>query len=119
MSSPILARVEAGDRRGVEFADTLEYLEPIREYLDSPTISEVQINADLSVFVEEFGRKREVTGCRLHRADISAAVKRIARADNTEPGENNPIINVRLGDGASRIQPTPRATPLARFNWSS
>jgi pilus assembly protein CpaF len=99
MSSPGLAM----ERRGVEFADVLEYLEPIRDYLDSPTISEVMINADLSVFVEEFGRKREVTDCRLNRADISAAVKRIARADNTEPGENNPIINVRLGDGASRI----------------
>ena len=99
MSSPGVAM----ERRGVEFADVLEYLRPIREYLDSPTISEVMINADLSVFVEEFGRKREVTGCRLNRADISAAVKRIARADNTEPGENNPIINVRLGDGASRI----------------
>ena len=93
----------APPKAGVEFADVLEYLEPIREFLESPTISEVMINADLSVFVEEFGRKREVTGCRLNRADISAAVKRIARADNTEPGEQNPIINVRLGDGASRI----------------
>jgi pilus assembly protein CpaF len=99
MSSP----APALERPGVEFADVLEYLGPIRELLASPTISEVQINADLSVFVEEFGRKREVTDCRLNRADIHAAVKRIARADNTEPGENNPIINVRLGDGASRI----------------
>lgn len=93
----------AMDRPGVEFADVLEYLEPIREFLDTPTISEVMINPDLSVFVEEAGRKREIIGRRLNQADIGAAVKRIARADNTEPGEHNPIINVRLGDGASRI----------------
>lgn len=85
------------------FDDILEYLDPVRALLESATISEVMINADLSVFVEECGRKREVSGCILKRADISAAVKRIARADNTEPGEGNPIINVRLGDGSSRI----------------
>ena len=93
----------ATQKAGVEFADILEYLEPIRLLLEDPTISEVMVNPDLSVFVEEFGQMRKVTGCRLNRADIAAAVKRIARADNTEPGENNPIINVRLGDGASRI----------------
>jgi pilus assembly protein CpaF len=87
----------------IEFADILEYLEPVRGFLESPVISEVMINADLSVFVEEGGRTREVTGLRLNRSDIGAAVKRIARADNTEPSEKNPIINVRLGDGASRI----------------
>jgi len=90
-------------KAGVEFADILEYLNPIRELLESPTISEVMINPDLSVFVEEFGEMRQVTGCRLNRSDIIAAVKRIARADNAEPGENNPIINARLGDGTSRI----------------
>jgi pilus assembly protein CpaF len=88
---------------GLDFADILEYLNPVREFLESPTVSELMINADLSVFVEERGRKREVPGCRLNRADIGAAVKRIARADNTEPGDSNPIINVRLGDGSSRI----------------
>jgi pilus assembly protein CpaF len=87
----------------VEFADILEYLEPVREFLESAAISEVMINADLSVFVEERGKKREVPGCRLKRADVNAAVKRIARAADTEPGESNPIINVRLGDGTSRI----------------
>jgi pilus assembly protein CpaF len=60
------------------------------------------INPEMTVFVEERGRKREVN-CRLLKADIAAAVKRIARADNTEPDDNNPIINVRLGDGVSRI----------------
>jgi pilus assembly protein CpaF len=93
MSSAAVAIPKAG----VEFADILEYLEPIRELLENPSISEVMINTDLSVFIEEFGQMRQVAGCRLNRTDISAAVKRIARADNTEPGENNPIINVRLG----------------------
>jgi len=87
----------------VEWADILEYLDPVREFLESAAISEVMINADLSVFVEERGCKREAPGCRLNRSDVSAAVKRIARAADTEPSESNPIINVRLGDGASRI----------------
>ena len=88
---------------GIEFEDVLEYLEPIREFVISPNISEVMINPDLSVFVEEQGRKREIPHCRLLRADVVAAVKRIARADNTEPSHANPILNVRLGDGVSRI----------------
>lgn len=87
----------------IEFADILEYLEPVREFLESPAVSEILITADLKVFVEERGRKREAADCRLKRCDVNAAVKRIARADNAEPGEENPIINVRLGDGASRI----------------
>lgn len=87
----------------LDFADVLEYLNPVRAFLESATVSEVMINADLRVFVEERGCKREVPGCRLNRSDINAAVKRIARADNTEPGDANPIINVRLGDGSSRI----------------
>lgn len=99
MSSPVADISSAG----VEFADILEYLEPIREYLANPAISEVMINPDLRVFVEESGRMREVTGCRLNRSDINAAVKRIARAGNTEPSEDNPILNVRFGDGTSRI----------------
>jgi pilus assembly protein CpaF len=90
-------------KAGVEFEDVLEYLEPIREFVTSASISEVMINPDMSVFVEELGRKREVMNCRLLRADVAAAVKRIARADNTEPSDSNPIINVRLGDGVSRI----------------
>jgi pilus assembly protein CpaF len=90
-------------KSGVEFEDILEYLEPIRELVTSPSISEVMINPDLTVFVEELGRKREVPNCRLLKADVAAAVKRIARADNTEPSDTNPIINVRLGDGVSRI----------------
>lgn len=87
----------------LDFEDILEYLEPLRPFLTSDTITEVMINADLSVFVEEAGRKRKVVACGLKCADVAAAVKRIARADNTEPGEGNPIINVRLGDGSSRV----------------
>lgn len=85
------------------FEDILEYLDPIRDLLLNPDISEVMINPDLGVFVEERGKKEEMGGIRLRRQDIVAAVKRIARADNVEPGEGNPIVNVRLGDGASRV----------------
>jgi pilus assembly protein CpaF len=98
-----VTQTAATERIGTEFEDVLEYLEPIREFITSPSISEVMINPDLTVFVEEGGWKREIRGCRLARVDVAAAVKRIARADNTEPSDSNPIINVRLGDGVSRI----------------
>lgn len=83
--------------------DVLEYLAPIAELLARDSISEVMINADLSVFVEEFGRRRQIFGCDLKGADVRAAIRRIARAENTEPSDTNPIINARFGDGSSRI----------------
>jgi pilus assembly protein CpaF len=95
------------------FEDVLEYLSPIADLLLDYRYSEVMINPDLRVFVEENGIKREMPDRVLKLAHLTAAARRIARDDNTEINEDSPIVNARFGDGSSRVCIVmPPASPL-------
>jgi pilus assembly protein CpaF len=85
------------------FDDVLEYLEPIADLLLDFRYSEVMVNPDGRVFVEENGIKREMTNRTLKRENLIAAARRIARDNNTEIHAENPIMNARFGDGSSRV----------------
>src|SRR4051812_2469412 len=85
------------------FEDVLEYLEPLRDLLVNEDVSEVMVNPDLRVFVEELGIKSEVTGLRIRPENLLAAARRIARQEGVELNAQTPICNARFGDGSSRV----------------
>src|SRR4051812_10700071 len=108
------------------FEDVLEYLEPLRDLLVNEDVSEVMVNPDLRVFVEELGIKSEVTGLRIRPENLLAAARRIARHEGVELNEQTPICNARFGDGSSRVcivippvSPNGLALTIRRFRTQS
>ena len=87
----------------LSFEDVLDFFSPIAQWLSAPGVSEVMINADLRVFIEQDGRKFEVNGTCLSSQLITAAVRRIARTEGVEVDEEHPVCNARFGDGQSRV----------------
>ena len=87
----------------LSFEEVLDFFSPVAHWLSAPGVSEVMINADLRVFIEQDGRKSEVDGAGLHPPCVYAAARRIARAEGVEVDEEHPVCNARFGDGQSRV----------------
>jgi pilus assembly protein CpaF len=86
------------------FEETLlQFLAPIRAYLDDPTVSEVMINGPDQIYVERRG-KLELTGVRFEsREALAAAMRNCAQYVGKYFDEQRPILEGRLPDG-SRIE---------------
>jgi pilus assembly protein CpaF len=86
------------------FEETLlQFLEPIRQYLDDPTVSEVMINGPDQIFVER-GGVLELTGARFASKEaLAAAMRNCAQYVGKYFDEQRPILEGRLPDG-SRIE---------------
>lgn len=88
-----------------------QFFEPIREYLDDPTVTDICINGPSLVFVERRG-KLELTDARFEdREALLAALRNCAQFVNKELSDQRPILEGRLPDG-SRIEAiVPPAAP--------
>jgi pilus assembly protein CpaF len=86
------------------FEETLlQFLAPIRPFLDDPTVSEVMINGPDQIFVERRG-VIELTGARFpSREALAAAMRNCAQYVGKYFDEQRPILEARLPDG-SRIE---------------
>ena len=86
------------------FAETLlEFLAPVRQYLDDPSVTEVMINGPEQVYVERRGRL-ERTGARFSsRESVMCALRNAAQFVGKHVDEQHPILEARLPDG-SRVQ---------------
>lgn len=94
------------------FAETLlGFLQPVRAFLDDPSISEVMINGPSQIYVERQGRL-ELTGVRFEsRETILCALRNAAQYVGKQVDELHPILEGRLPDG-SRLQAViPPAAP--------
>ncbi len=86
------------------FAETLlEFLAPIRPFLDDPQVSEVMINGPDQIFIEKKGQLH-LTGAKFSsREALLAALRNAAQYVGKPLDEERPILEGRLPDG-SRIE---------------
>jgi pilus assembly protein CpaF len=86
------------------FEETLlQFLAPVRQYLDDPTVSEVMINGPNQIFVERKGRL-ELTDAKFPSAQaLAAAMRNCAQYVGKHLDDRRPILEGRLPDG-SRIE---------------
>jgi pilus assembly protein CpaF len=88
------------------FAQTLGlYLEPVKEFLDDPSVSEVLINGAKEVYVERAGKLHRTEAFFEHEDHVHALAKNIAQYVGTVLNEENPLIDARL-PGGSRVHMT-------------
>jgi pilus assembly protein CpaF len=86
------------------FAETLlQFLGPVRPYLEDPSVSEVMINGPDQIFVERKGRLELTTARFPSRESLMAALRNVAQFVGKTVDEHRPILEGRLPDG-SRIE---------------
>ena len=95
------------------FAETLlQFLAPVRAFLDDPSVSEVMINGPSRIFIERKGRI-ELTGARFDGPDeLAAALRNLAQYVGKQVDEQRPILEARLPDGSRVEAILPPAAPL-------
>lgn len=94
------------------FEETLlQFFEPIRPYLDDPTVSDIMINGPEQIYVEKKGQLH-LTNARFEtREALVAALRNAAQFVGKHVDEMRPILEGRLPDG-SRIEAVlPPAAP--------
>lgn len=89
----------------------LSFLEPVRPYLEDPTVTEVMINGPGEVFIERAGRIHRTPARFPSPEALAAAVRNLAQYVGRHVDEERPILEGRLPDG-SRVQAVlPPASP--------
>ena len=75
-------------------------LGPIEPYLADPTVTEVMVNADETIFVERDG-KLQLTGARFMSKDhLRRVIERIVSQVGRRIDESSPMVDARLADGS-------------------
>ncbi len=95
--------------------DTNDYLslffEPIREYLEDDTVSEILINGAAQIYIERKGRLELTPQRFISEPALKAAAVNVAKSVGRLLNEENPRLDARLPDG-SRVHAV--IPPLAR-----
>lgn len=86
------------------YAETLlQFLAPVRAYLEDATVAEVMINGPDQVYVERRGKLERVPARFDSEEAILCALRNAAQFVGKEVDERHPILEARMPDG-SRIQ---------------
>jgi pilus assembly protein CpaF len=99
----------------MSFDVILPFLGPIRQLLEATTVSEVMINPDSSIWVEEEGTIRSLPGLSFDKGALLTSLEVIANRFGKKLDADSPIMNVRLPDGsrlAALIPPIVHPSPL-------
>lgn len=99
----------------MSFEIIVPFLKPIEHLLQSETISEIMVNPDSSVWIEEDGRIRPQPGIRFEAGALRAGLDVIANRFGKKLDADSPILNLRLPDGsrmAAMIPPVVNPEPL-------
>jgi pilus assembly protein CpaF len=99
----------------VNFEVIIPFLIPIKHLLESETISEIMVNPDSSVWIEESGRIQLLSGIRFEDGALQTALEVIANRFGKKLDADSPILNLRLPDGsrmAAMIPPVVNPRPL-------
>jgi len=93
----------------------LPFFRPIEHLLLSKTVSEIMVNPDSSVWIEENGEKSHLHRIRFEQGALDAGLEVIANRFGKKLDADNPIMNLRLPDGsrlAAIIPPVVNPRPL-------
>ncbi len=93
----------------------LPFFRPIEHLLLSDTVSEIMVNPDSSVWIEEDGEKIHLHRIRFEQGALDAGLEVIANRFGKKLDADSPIMNLRLPDGsrlAAIIPPVVNPRPL-------
>lgn len=93
----------------------IPFLKPIEELLLNQTISEIMINPDGSVWIEEAGHIQPLPDVRFEEDALATGLEVIANKFGKKLNVDSPILNLRLPDGsrmAALIPPVVNPRPL-------
>jgi pilus assembly protein CpaF len=99
----------------VSFEIIIPFLKPIEPLLLSHAISEIMVNPDGSVWIEEAGRIQSLPDVRFEEGALATGLEVIANKFGKKLDADSPILNLRLPDGsrlAAMIPPVVNPRPL-------
>jgi len=99
----------------VSYEVIIPFLKPIQSLLESKSISEIMVNPDASVWIEEAGKIQRLPGIRFEDGTLQTALEVIANRFGKKLDADSPILNLRLPDGsrmAAMIPPIVNPRPL-------
>jgi pilus assembly protein CpaF len=99
----------------VSFEIIIPFLRPIKHLLEADTVSEIMVNPDASVWVEEGGAIQLLSGVRFEEGALQTGLEVIANRFGKKLDADSPIMNLRLPDGsrmAAMIPPVVNPRPL-------
>jgi len=99
----------------MSFEIIVPFLKPIRHLLEAATVSEIMVNPDSSVWMEEDGAIQLLPGIRFADGALLTGLEVIANRFGKKLDADSPILNLRLPDGsrlAAAIPPIVHPQPL-------
>jgi pilus assembly protein CpaF len=99
----------------VSFEIIIPFLKPIQYLLEAQTVSEIMVNPDSSVWMEEEGKIQLLPGVRFEEGALLTGLEVIANRFGKKLDADSPILNLRLPDGsrlAAAIPPIVHPQPL-------
>jgi pilus assembly protein CpaF len=99
----------------MSFEVIIPFLKPIRHLLEARTISEIMVNPDSSVWIEENGQIQALPDIRFDDGALQTGLEVIANRFGKKLDADSPILNLRLPDGsriAAMIPPVVNPQPL-------
>jgi pilus assembly protein CpaF len=99
----------------MSFEVILPFLKPIRHLLEDGTISEIMVNPDSSIWIEEAGGIQPLPELHFDQGALLTSLEVIANRFGKKLDADSPIMNVRLPDGsrlAALIPPVVHPAPL-------
>ncbi len=99
----------------MSFEVIIPFLKPIKHLLEAETVSEIMVNPDSSVWIEENGQIQSLPGIRFDDGALQTGLEVIANRFGKKLDADSPILNLRLPDGsrmAAMIPPVVNPRPL-------
>ena len=99
----------------MSFDVIIPFLRPIKHLLESETVSEIMVNPDSSVWIEEDGQMQSLPAIRFDEGALLTGLEVIANRFGKKLDADSPILNLRLPDGsrmAAMIPPVVNPRPL-------
>jgi pilus assembly protein CpaF len=99
----------------VSFEIIIPFLKPIEHLLASGSVSEIMVNPDGSVWIEERGRIEPMADIQFEDGALLTALEVIANRFGKKLDADSPILNLRLPDGsrmAALIPPVVNPRPM-------
>ncbi len=99
----------------MSFEIILPFLKPIQHLLAAETVSEIMVNPDSSVWIEEDGAIQLLPGIRFTDGALLTGLEVIANKFGKKLDAGSPILNLRLPDGsrlAAMVPPVVHPRPL-------
>ncbi len=99
----------------MNFEVIIPFLKPIEELLESKTITEIMVNPDNTVWIEERGQVRLMADLHFEDGALLTGLEVIANRHGKKLDADSPILNLRLPDGsrmAAMIPPIVNPNPV-------